>query len=90
MARDAGLPIFTTADERAIRKFAEAVRAEEPEALRAFRRDINAKLQRAYLLAGRFELTEREDLRTEADQIFAEVRGQIVAFKAALATPSLP
>ena len=33
LAREAGLPIFTTADEVAIHKFAEAIRADERAAI---------------------------------------------------------
>lgn len=81
MAREAGLPIFTTSDEVAIRKFANAVRSEEPAALQAFRHAINTKLEHAYFLAGRYELTDKAEFKEEAERLFAEVKACLLELR---------
>lgn len=81
LARDSGLPIFSTSDELAIHAFASAIRAQEPEAIVAFRSAINAKLKAAYLLVGRHDLTDLPKFKEEAEKLFSEVREAISDFQ---------
>lgn len=44
-------------------------------------RRIGEKLDRAWHLLGRYELTENEELKNEAEQLFSEVRADVSAFR---------
>ena len=80
-AREAGLPFFTTSDERAIRRFALSIREEQQRRHALFIASINAKLDAAYGLVGRYELTDKIAFKTQAEALFAEVRREVCQWR---------